>query len=63
VLLCYVIYDSSTTNVDLVTKTPMCIKEMHVMEVFVNRWVPNENRDQQQINAIQNNNNTSTSIV
>ena len=39
-LLCYVLYDSETICID----GPMCLKQMNVMEIFVNRWVPNENR-------------------
>jgi hypothetical protein len=39
-LLCTVIFDSATVDLS----SPECLKEFHVLETFVNRWVPNENR-------------------
>ena len=39
-MICKVFYDS--TQVDL--SSPRCLKEFHILEMFINRWVPNENR-------------------
>lgn len=44
VLFVYVIYDSSEdSNFDL--KNPSCLRQMSVLEMLVNRWVPEMNNN------------------
>ena len=43
VVLCYVIYD--TTNEKINLSTPSCLKQMSILDILVNRWIPKENRD------------------
>lgn len=39
-MICYAIYDSSQTSLDSVE----CLKDMHVLESVISRWVPSANR-------------------
>lgn len=40
-LLCYAIYDSSEFCIENVE----CLSKISIMEMLINRWVPEENRD------------------
>ncbi|RNA01912.1 tRNA-splicing endonuclease subunit Sen2, partial [Brachionus plicatilis] len=42
-MLCYAVYDSTELSLDSVE----CLAKISVMEMFVNRWVPEENRSNQ----------------
>ena len=43
VVLCYVVYDTTNREIDL--STPSCLKQMSILDILVNRWIPKENRD------------------
>ncbi len=48
-MICNVFFDSASTDLS----SPACLKEFRILEVFVNRWVPNENRgdDESRVNV------------
>jgi tRNA-splicing endonuclease subunit Sen2 len=44
VMLCYVIYDTTASD-EINFAKPSCLKQMRILDVLVNRWIPKENRD------------------
>ena len=43
-MICYVVYDTNEISLNL--ETPLCLKYFSILEILINRWTPNENRDE-----------------
>lgn len=43
-MICYAIYDDDSDE-NLNFESPLCLRDINIMEVLVNRWVPSQQRE------------------